>query len=144
MSQLTQFMPPPKTYKSEDGSQSTMCQVHTTHYSRLEKPTIPLATQERLPPERHHVWHVETWFPFSFCYGVSSCQVPAKLSSAQQGTAALAQQSIAMQCRAVPCPAVRCGTVRRSAVMCRAVCCVLRAVLYLLFRTSYIKHEHVL
>ena len=23
--------------------------VHTSHYSRLEKPTIPLATQERLP-----------------------------------------------------------------------------------------------
>ena len=27
-SQLTQFMPPPETYKSEIGSQSTMCQVH--------------------------------------------------------------------------------------------------------------------
>ena len=29
ISQLTQFMPPPKTYKSEIGSQSTMCQVCT-------------------------------------------------------------------------------------------------------------------
>ena len=28
ISQLTQFVPPPETYKSEIGSQSTMCQVH--------------------------------------------------------------------------------------------------------------------
>ena len=32
MSQLTQFMPPPETYKSEIGSQSTMCQVHAGAY----------------------------------------------------------------------------------------------------------------
>ena len=52
ISHLTQFMPPPETYKSEIGSQSTMCQarpVHTSHYSRLEKPNIPIATQGRLP-----------------------------------------------------------------------------------------------
>ena len=36
VSQLTQFMPPPGTYKSEIGSQSTMCQVHTgAHVSLL-------------------------------------------------------------------------------------------------------------
>ena len=29
ISHLTQFMPPPETYKSEVGSQPTMCQVHT-------------------------------------------------------------------------------------------------------------------
>ena len=29
MSQLTQFMPPPETYKNEFGSQSSMCQIHT-------------------------------------------------------------------------------------------------------------------
>ena len=29
ISQLTRFMPPPETYKSEIGSQPTMCQVHT-------------------------------------------------------------------------------------------------------------------
>ena len=29
ISQLTQFMPPPETYKSEIGSQSTMCHVYT-------------------------------------------------------------------------------------------------------------------
>ena len=49
-SQLTQFMPPPEKYKSEIGSQPAMCQVHvlvhTSHYSRLEKPTIPLAPQD--------------------------------------------------------------------------------------------------
>ena len=51
ISQLTQFMPPPETYKSETGS-SLRCArsmpAHTSHYSRLEKPTIPLATQKRL------------------------------------------------------------------------------------------------
>ena len=52
ISQLTQFMPPPETYKSEIGSQPTMYQVHTGAYVSLlapEKPTMPLATQERLP-----------------------------------------------------------------------------------------------
>ena len=65
ISQLKQFMPPPETYKSEIGSQSTMCQVyvylvHTSHYSRLEKPTIPLATQERLliPRTPEYILHV--------------------------------------------------------------------------------------
>ena len=46
-------MPPPETYKSEIGSQPTMCQVHTGAYISLlapgKKPTIPLAAQERLP-----------------------------------------------------------------------------------------------
>ena len=32
ISPLTQFMPPPETYKSEIGSQSTMCHVHTGAY----------------------------------------------------------------------------------------------------------------
>ena len=36
ISQLTQVMPPPETYKSEIGSQPTMCQVHTgAHVSLL-------------------------------------------------------------------------------------------------------------
>ena len=38
ISQLTQFMPPPETYKSEIGSQSTMCQVHTGTYVSLLAP----------------------------------------------------------------------------------------------------------
>ena len=38
ISQLTQFMPPPETYKSEIGSQSTMCQVHTGAYVSLLAP----------------------------------------------------------------------------------------------------------
>ena len=36
--QLTQCMPPPETYKSEVGSQSTMCQVHTGAYVSLLPP----------------------------------------------------------------------------------------------------------
>ena len=35
ISQRTQFMPPPETYKSEIGSQPTMCQVHTCAYISL-------------------------------------------------------------------------------------------------------------
>ena len=35
ISQLTQFMPPTETYKSEIGSQSTMCQVYTGAYVSL-------------------------------------------------------------------------------------------------------------
>ena len=38
ISQLTQFMPPPETYKSEIGSQPTMCQVHTAAYVSLLAP----------------------------------------------------------------------------------------------------------
>ena len=38
MSQLTQFMPPPETYKSEIGSQSTMCQVQAGAYVSLLTP----------------------------------------------------------------------------------------------------------
>ena len=38
ISQLTQFMPPPETCKSEIGSQSTMCQVHTGAYVSLLAP----------------------------------------------------------------------------------------------------------
>ena len=38
ISQLTQFMPPPETYKSEIVSQSTMCQVHAGAYVSLLTP----------------------------------------------------------------------------------------------------------
>ena len=38
ISQLTQFMPPPDTYKSEIGSRSTMCPVHTGAYVSLLTP----------------------------------------------------------------------------------------------------------
>ena len=38
ISQLTQFMPPPETYKSEIGSQSTMCQVQAGAYVSLFTP----------------------------------------------------------------------------------------------------------
>ena len=38
ISQLTQFMPPPGTYKSRFGSQPMMCQVHTGAYVSLLAP----------------------------------------------------------------------------------------------------------
>ena len=38
ISQLTQFMPPPETYKSEIGSLPTMCQVHAGAYVSLLAP----------------------------------------------------------------------------------------------------------
>ena len=38
ISQLTQFMPPPEAYKSEIGSQSTMCQVQAGAYVSLLTP----------------------------------------------------------------------------------------------------------
>ena len=54
ISQLTQFMPPPETYKSEIGI-SLRCArsipVHTSHYSRLENRVY------RLPPRKdYHVY----------------------------------------------------------------------------------------
>ena len=53
-----------------------------------------------------------------------------QLSSAPQRTAALAQQPSDVPCRALPCGAVLCGAVTVSC------CVVLRALLYLLFRTA--------
>ena len=53
ISQLTQFMSSPETYKSGIGSQPTMCQVHigASHYSRLENRLY------RLPPKKkYHVY----------------------------------------------------------------------------------------
>ena len=52
ISQLTQFMPPPETHKSDIGSQSTMCQVQAGAYVSLLTPgetNIPIATHQRLP-----------------------------------------------------------------------------------------------
>ena len=49
-------MPPPETYKSEKSgvilryASARSILVHTSHYSRLEKLTLPLATRESLPP----------------------------------------------------------------------------------------------
>ena len=53
ISQLTQFMPPPETCKSEIGGQPTVGQVHTGAYVCLtsrawKNRLLPLATQERL------------------------------------------------------------------------------------------------
>ena len=49
----------PSVIKSEIGSQPTMCQVYTGAYVSLlglEKPTIPLATQEKLPRQTQVNW----------------------------------------------------------------------------------------
>ena len=74
-------MSPPETYKSEIGSQSKMCQVHTgacrtSHYSRLEKPTIYTDCHTRkaynesgpLNNARFQRWHAMiTWQRFQSC-----------------------------------------------------------------------------
>ena len=60
ISQLTLFMPPPETYKVNSGVNLRCARsmpVHTSHYSRLEKLTIPIATQERLPCTSKYILH---------------------------------------------------------------------------------------
>ena len=59
-------MPPPETYKSEIGSQSTMCQVYTStgaYVSLLApgKPTIPLTTQEN-----YHVYITRSIYHYAY------------------------------------------------------------------------------
>ena len=49
ISQLTQFMPPPEAYKSEIGSQSTMCQVHAGAYVSLLTPGETNCIKVRYP-----------------------------------------------------------------------------------------------
>ena len=51
ISQLTQFMPRPETYKSEIGSQSTMCQVQAGAYVSLLTPGETKYSDCRLPPK---------------------------------------------------------------------------------------------
>ena len=46
-----QFMHPPETYKSEIGSQSTMCQVHAGAYVSLLTP----GETNYLPPKEDYV-----------------------------------------------------------------------------------------
>ena len=66
ISRLTQFMPPPETYKkSEIGSQPTLlCQVLTSHYSRLKN------RQYRLPPEKDYhidyILHVRSTYHYAY------------------------------------------------------------------------------
>ena len=61
ISQLTQFMPPPAAYKSEIGSQSTMCQVHTGAYILLLTPGETDYLLYRSPPEKdYHVYEYYT------------------------------------------------------------------------------------
>ena len=96
-------------------------------FQTVERAQVPETKLLReFPPQRRRVLQAENSPLFSvFCYELASYQVPAELSSAQQRTAALAQQSSAVRCRALPCgaAAVQCGTVRRCAVLCRAAYC---------------------
>ena len=54
-------MPPPEEYKTVKSGVSLRCArsilVHTSHYSRLKKPTTPLATQKRLP-RVYYTWYL--------------------------------------------------------------------------------------
>ena len=59
ISRLTQFMPPPETYKSEIGSQSTMCQVQAGAYVSLL--ALGITDYIRLPPKKdYHVYIVRS------------------------------------------------------------------------------------
>ena len=55
---LTQFMPPPETYKSEIESQPTMCQVHTSAYVSLLAPGKTDYTAWHLRKTTTYILHV--------------------------------------------------------------------------------------
>ena len=57
-SQLTQFMPPPETYKRKIGSQSTMCQVYTGAYVSLLAPGKTNYTACHPRKTTTHILHV--------------------------------------------------------------------------------------
>ena len=60
---------PRKHIKSEIVSQPTICQVHlpvhTSHHSRLKKPTIPLAIQERLL-RTEYILHLPSAYHYAY------------------------------------------------------------------------------
>ena len=58
ISQLTQFMPPPETYKSEIGSQSTMCQVQAGPYVSLLTPGGTKYSDCHLSKTNTYILHV--------------------------------------------------------------------------------------
>ena len=65
ISELTQFMPPPETYKSEIGSQPTMCQIHTGAYVSL---LVPGKNRlYRLPPKKdYHVYIARSTYHYAY------------------------------------------------------------------------------
>ena len=58
ISQLTQFTPPPETYKSEIGSQSTMCQVQAGAYVSLLTPGGTKYSDCHLSKTNTYILHV--------------------------------------------------------------------------------------
>ena len=60
ISQLTQFMPPPETYKSEIGSQPTMCQAHTGAYVSL------LAPEKNYTACHYHVCITRSTYQYTY------------------------------------------------------------------------------
>ena len=99
-------------------------------------------------------YHFETWLLFlAFVYKVQSIIIPgpscALLNSVAHRSASsteqqhrAAEQQRRRRCRAMPCGAMPCGAMPCGAVLCGAVpcCAVLRAVLYLQFRTCMRSH----
>ena len=59
-------MPPPETYKSEIGSQSTMCQVHTGAYVSLLA-SVKTDYVYRLPPKKDcHVYTTRSIYHYAY------------------------------------------------------------------------------
>ena len=65
ISQVTQIMPPPETYKSEIGSQPTMCQVHTGAYVSLLAPGKPDYTACH-PRKDYHVYISRSTYHYAY------------------------------------------------------------------------------
>ena len=66
ISQLTQFMPPPETCKSEIGSQPTMCQVHTGAYVSLLAPGKTDYIYRLPPKEDYHVYIARSTYHYAY------------------------------------------------------------------------------
>ena len=66
ISQLTQFMPPPETYKYEIGCQPTMCQVHTGAYVSLLPPGKTDSTACHPRKKDYHVYIARGTYHYAY------------------------------------------------------------------------------
>ena len=66
ISQLTQFMPPPETYKSKIGSQSTLCQVHTGACVSLLAPEKNDYNNILPPKKDYHVYISRSIYHYAY------------------------------------------------------------------------------
>ena len=64
--QLTQFMPPPVTYKSEIGSPSTVCQVHTGSYVSLLSPKTEFGIYRLSPNKDNHAYITRSIYHYAY------------------------------------------------------------------------------